>query len=122
MLKTLAVVLLNLGGIATVGAAGSAYAIDHNAFYTCDPAARPAGAKPFEAGYAGHDTVFFPVAGVRCDWNAVDGRTFSTVVPDVWGTAAGWAAFVFPVAGVTALVLRTVRDNRRLDARSDSSS
>jgi hypothetical protein len=122
VLRAAGLLLLIFGGLAIFAAATSAYGIDHNAYYTCDAQPRPEGSLPYEAGYAGHGSVFFPVAGVRCDWNAVDGGTFSTIIPDIPATVIGWVALVFPVAGVTALVIRTVAGDRRLDAPSGSSS
>lgn len=121
-LKTLGLLLLIGGGLAIAAAATSLYGLDHNAYYTCTAQPPPAGALPNEAAIAGHGTVVFPVAGVRCDWNAIGGGTFGTTIPDVATTIVGWTAFVAPLAGITALIIRTVADNRRLDARSGSSS
>lgn len=123
LLQTVAVALLIFGGLAIVATAASMYAIAHNSYYTCDAQPRPDGSLPYEAGYAGDGTVSFPVAGVRCDWNGVDGTTFSTIIPDVPTTVLGWTAFALPVAGVGLLVARTVAASRRpAGARSDSSS
>jgi hypothetical protein len=111
-LRAAGAVLLGCGIVALLATCFGLYGIDHNAFYTCDAEPRPPGARPYEAGYAGHGTTVFPVAGVECQWNATNGGVFSTVIPDAGTTATMWSAIVLCLTGPTLLTVATRRANR----------
>lgn len=111
-LRAAGAVLIGCGIVALLATCFGLYAVGHNAFYTCDAEPRPPGARPYEAGYAGHGTTVFPVAGVECQWNALDGGVFSTVIPDPGTTATMWSAIALCVAGPALLIAGTTRETR----------
>lgn len=111
-LRVAGAVLLGCGIVGFAATSFGLYGINHNAFYTCDAEPRPPGARPYEAGYAGHGTTVFPVAGVECRWNGTDGGVFSTVIPDAGTTATMWSAIALGIAGPALLTVATIRANR----------
>ena len=85
------------------------YVLRRNAYYSCTASPPPDGALPFEQGYAGDGTTGFPVAGVECLWNSVDGDTFTTLIPDPLATTMLWSAIALGAIGLIALAASCVR-------------
>lgn len=105
--------------IGLLGSAAGIYGMNRNAYHACDEQPRPPGAVPFEGGYAGHGTTVFPVAGVECRWNAIDGGTFVTLAANFPLTAVGWVSFACALVGFAMLVVATVVANQPArDARA----
>lgn len=104
--------LIVAGGIVFLASLVLVYGIRRNAFYQCAALPGPDRAYPNEGGPAGFDVTQFPVAGVNCWWNSMDGGIITTFHPDVTLSVFTYGALALVlagVAGVTVAIIKRVR-------------